>query len=252
MSDTTDAVEALAQQRLAGAERELARRPKVTLGQTGRAFWRYPSPWMITAYLLAAVAARVLVGEWSWTDLLAPALFLALFPVVEWLIHVFVLHWRPRRVAGVEVDSLLAREHRRHHADPRDVPLVFIPWRALVWVVAVPGIALPLGVGALLGADLGARLSFVVTLAAVLLVYEWTHYVIHSDYKPRTKAYKAIWRNHRLHHYKNEHYWFSVTTSGTSDRLLGTYPDPATVETSPTAKDLHGRGARSERAVTPG
>ena len=243
MSGTTgDGVEALARQRLAGAERELSRRPKVTLGETGRAFWRYPSPWMIAAFLLVAVAARAVVAEWSWTDLLAPLLFLALFPVVEWLIHVFVLHWRPRRVAGVEVDSLLARDHRRHHADPRDVPLVFIPWRALVWVIALPGIALPWGVGALLGASLHARMSFVVTLALVLFVYEWTHYVIHSDYKPRTSAYKAIWRNHRLHHYKNEHYWFSVTTSGTSDRLLGTCPDPATVPTSATAKDLHGSG----------
>ena len=43
-----------------------------------------------------------------------------------------------------------------------------------------------------------------------------------------------------LHHFKNEHYWFSVTTSGTSDRVLGTYPDAITVETSATAKNLHG------------
>ena len=231
--------DAVARERLAGAERELSRRPKVTLAATGRAFWRYPSPWMIATYLLAAVAARVVVGEWSWTDLLAPAVFLALFPVVEWLIHVFILHWRPRRVAGVEVDSLLARDHRRHHADPRDVPLVFIPWRALLWVIALPGVALPLGVGALLGADLPARLSFVVTLAVVLFGYEWTHYVIHSDYKPRTRAYKAIWRNHRLHHYKNEHYWFTVTTAGTADRLFGTYPDQSEVPTSRTVRKLH-------------
>jgi hypothetical protein len=237
-----DAVEQLARQRLDVAERRLARRPRVSLAATGRAFWRYPSPWIITGYLLAALTARVVVGGWAWTDLLAPLVFLALFPLVEWLIHVFVLHWRPRRIAGVEVDTLLARDHRRHHADPRDVPLVFIPWRALVRVVAVPGVALPLGVGALLGADLPVTLSFVLTLAVVLLAYEWTHYVIHSDHPPRTRAYKAIWRNHRLHHYKNEHYWFSVTTSGTSDRLLGTFPDPATVPTSPTAKDLHGRG----------
>ena len=236
------AVEALARQRLAGAERELARRPQVTLAETGRAFWRYPSPWMIGAFLLAAVAARLAVGSWSWSDVLAPAVFVALFPVVEWVVHVFILHWRPRRVAGLEADTLLARDHRRHHADPRDVPLVFIPWRALVWVIALPGIVAPIGVGSLLGADLPGRLSFVVTLAAALFVYEWTHYVIHSGYKPRTKAYKAIWRNHRLHHYKNEHYWFSVTTSGTSDRLLGTCPDPATVPTSATAKDLHGLG----------
>ena len=48
-----------------------------------------------------------------------------------------------------------------------------------------------------------------------------------------------MWRNHRQHHFKNEHYWFTVTTAGTADRVLGTYPDPATVATSPTAKNLH-------------
>ena len=69
--------------------------------------------------------------------------------------------------------------------------------------------------------------------------YEWSHYLIHSDYKPKTRFYRAIWRNHRQHHYKNEHYWFTVTSSGTADRVLGTYPDPATIATSPTAKNLH-------------
>ena len=240
-----DRVEQLAHQRLEVAERRLARTKAVSLAATGRAFWRYPSPWIITAYLVGVLVARVAVGRWSWVDLLAPAVFVAVFPLVEWSIHVFVLHWRPRTVAGMEVDTLLARDHRRHHADPRDVPLVFVPWRALLWVVALPGLAIPLGVSALLGAGLPVTLSFVLTLAVVLLTYEWTHYVIHSDHKPRTRAYKAIWRNHRLHHYKSEHYWFSVTTSGTSDRLLGTYPDPATVPTSPTAKDLHGLGERS-------
>ena len=48
-----------------------------------------------------------------------------------------------------------------------------------------------------------------------------------------------MWRNHRLHHYKNEHYWFTVTSAGTADRLLGTYPDPAEVRTSKTVKNLH-------------
>jgi hypothetical protein len=233
-------VEQLAHQRLEVAERRLARKPAVSLAATGRAFWRYPSPWIISAYLVAALVARVVVGDWAWADLLAPVVFFAVFPLAEWLIHVFILHWRPRKVAGLEVDTLLARDHRRHHADPRDVPLVFIPWRALLWVVALPGLAIPLGAGALLGAGLSVTLSFVLTLAVVLLTYEWTHYVIHSDYKPRTRAYKAIWRNHRLHHYKSEHYWFTVTTAATADRLFGTYPDPATVPTSPTARNLHG------------
>ncbi|MDP3889756.1 sterol desaturase family protein, partial [Nocardioides sp.] len=143
---------------------------------------------------------------------------------------------RPRRVAGVTVDTLLSRKHREHHADPRDVPLVFIPWRALVWViVGYVGIAL------LAFPRVGQALTFIVAVALVGLVYEWTHYLIHSDYKPRTRAYKAVWKHHRLHHFKNENYWFTVTTTNTADRLLGTQPDPADVPSSPTAKNLHGQ-----------
>ena len=48
-----------------------------------------------------------------------------------------------------------------------------------------------------------------------------------------------MWRNHRLHHYKNEHYWFTVTSSGTADRLFGTYPDAGGVQTSKTVRQLH-------------
>lgn len=50
---------------------------------------------------------------------------------------------------------------------------------------------------------------------------------------------RGVWCNHRLHHDKNEHYWFTVTTPGTADRLFGTNPDPATVPTSPTVRALH-------------
>jgi hypothetical protein len=243
----TDHVEELARARLSAAEHDLARKPRVTLGATFRAFWRYPSPWMISVFIVGTLAARLTVGDWALHDAWAPLVFVALFPFTEWTIHVFILHWRPRRVAGVYVDTLLARDHRRHHADPRDVPLVFVPWRALVWVILVVGAALPLGIGLAAGASLGGVLSFMLTQALVLGVYEWTHYLIHSDYKPRSAGYKAIWRNHRLHHYKNEHYWFSITTSGTSDRALGTHPDPATVTTSRTAKNLHGQALAEVR-----
>jgi len=88
--------------------------------------------------------------------------------------------------------------------------------------------------------SLPSALSLLVSVYGIKFGYEWTHYLIHSDYKPRSNWYREVWRNHRLHHYKNEHYWFTVTSAGTADRLFGTYPDPATVSTSPTAKNLHG------------
>ena len=212
-----------------------ARRRSTTLGDAFTEFWKHPSPWMIGATLVGAVVARVYVGDWRASDLLAPLVYVALFPVLEWVIHVFVLHWRPRRVGPVTVDTQLARKHREHHRDPRDVPLVFIPWQTLAGViVALVVLAL------LLFPRTGQGLTFVVTVAIAGTVYEWTHYLVHSDYRPRSRLYKAVWRHHRLHHFKNENYWLTVTTAHTADRVFRTDPDPSTVPTSATAKNLHG------------
>lgn len=239
MTQASPEIEALAAQRLARDEARITgsgagRRTTPSLGEAWRSFWRHPSPPMISTFLVGAVVARLVVGGGAWWELLVPVALVALFPVIEWLIHVGILHWRPRRVAGIKVDSLLARKHREHHADPRDIPLVFIPWPALVWLlpayVVVALLAMP---------TLASALSLLVSVYAIKFGYEWTHYLIHSDYKPRSRYYRAVWRNHRLHHYKNEHYWFTVTSAGTADRLFGTYPDPATVTSSPTVKTLH-------------
>ena len=184
------------------------------------------------------MTARLLTGDWQVSDAATPLVMLAVFPFFEWVVHVCILHWRPIRVGRLRLDPLLSRKHRAHHADPRDVPLVFIPWQVQLWLLpsttAIALLAFP---------RLGVGLSFLVVAAALGLGYEWMHYLIHSDYRPRTRLYRAIWRNHRLHHFKNEHYWFTVTTSGTADRALRTYPVPETVRTSPTVRDLHAREA---------
>ncbi len=235
MSTDHREVEGLAAQRLAADER--SRRTSITLRQAWGEFWRHPSPWLIATFLLGSSTGRVFAGGGAWWEVLVPVALVALFPVIEWLVHVGILHWRPRSVGPVTIDSLLAREHRAHHADPRDLPLVFIPWPVLVWLlpayVVVTLLVVPTTPGAL---------TVLVSVFAVMACYEWTHYLIHSDYRPRSLAFRAVWRNHRLHHYKNEHYWFTVTSSGTADRLFGTHPDPATVQRSPTARSLHGTG----------
>jgi Fatty acid hydroxylase len=206
-----------------------------TLSDAGRQFWKHPSPWMIAATLVAAFGVRVAVGDWQITDAIVPVVMVAAFPFFEWVIHVCILHWRPRRIGRITVDPLLARKHRDHHVDPRDVALIFIPWQSLLWVLP-----LAIAIALLAFSRIGLGLTFLAFLTVLGLGYEWMHYLIHSDYKPKTRVYRAVWRHHRLHHFKNEHYWFTVTTSGTADRVLRTSPDPATVATSPTAKNLHG------------
>jgi sterol desaturase/sphingolipid hydroxylase (fatty acid hydroxylase superfamily) len=234
-----DPIERLAQERLAADEARItgSRRGTLGLGEVCREFWRHPSPWMISAFLVLSVVVVLFIGGGSWWELLIPAALVAAFPAIEWMIHVVILHWRPRRVGAVEVDSLLARKHREHHADPRDLPLVFIPWQVLTWLLPLYVVVALLAVP-----STSVAWSLLVSVYALKAGYEWTHYLIHSDYRPRSTAYRAVWRNHRLHHYKNEHYWFTVTSSGTADRLFGTYPDPETVPTSGTAKNLHGTG----------
>jgi len=215
---------------------ETTRSRGVTLADAAREFLRHPTPWLLAGALLAAVVARAVVGDWRWSDAMLPLVVLAAFPFVEWVTHVVVLHWRPRRIAGFTLDPILARKHREHHVDPRIVKLIFIPLQSLLGALAsaliVAFVFIP---------RTGLGLTFLVVTFTIGLVYEWTHYLVHTDYKAKTALYRKIWRNHRLHHFKNEHYWFGVSTPGTADRVLGTYPDPQSVPASPTAKNLHGQ-----------
>ena len=210
-------------------------RKSFTLADAGREFWRHPSPWMISATLVAALTARIIVGDWQYTDAIVPLVMLAVFPFFEWVVHVTILHAKPLHVGRLTIDSRLAKDHRAHHVDPRQIPLIFIPWKALLWILP-----LAVAISVFLFPRIGLGLTYLTFIGVLGIVYEWSHYLIHSDYKPKTRVYRAIWRDHRLHHYKNEHYWFTVTTSGTADRVLGTFPKAEDIPSSPTAKNLPG------------
>src|SRR4029077_10238559 len=137
------------------------------------------------------LAARASLGGWRRRDLGIAAGILAAEPFTEWLIHVYVLHLRPRTIRGRRIDPVLSRKHRAHHQDPRDAELVFVPMPVIT-------AALPLAV---VGWSLGERrlrtaLTGVATSYAILTTYEWPHSLIHSTYKPRRRAYRALWRAH--------------------------------------------------------
>jgi sterol desaturase/sphingolipid hydroxylase (fatty acid hydroxylase superfamily) len=202
-----------------------------SLGGAARVFLSFGSPRLITVLLLGAFAGRLAMGGWSWWDLVGPGVVVAAQPFTEWTIHVFVLHLRPRTVAGRRIDPLVSRKHRAHHADPKDLPLVFIPLPALVGLVTVVAAiclaALPLERG----------LTTLVAALCVLFTYEWTHYLIHTPYRPRHAPYRYVWRAHRNHHFRNEHYWFGVTVH-LADHVLGTFPEKTAVPVSATARTL--------------
>jgi hypothetical protein len=214
------------------ADRANREQGKTTLAEEARFFWSHTNARLMTGALAAMVLARVVAGGWRIWDLVVVGAFIAAEPFVEWVIHVVVLHWKPRKILGREVDPLISRKHRAHHSDPRKVEWIFVPIQVLL--KAVP-IVLLLYIFLLPTFRLG--MTAAATGLAILLTYEWTHYLIHSRYQPRSRFYRYIWRAHRLHHYKNEKYWFGVTVHA-ADHVLGTFPAKDAVETSPTCRTL--------------
>jgi Fatty acid hydroxylase superfamily len=213
-----------------------------SLAEAWRSFRGKRSPQVIAAALAIALLVRLLLGDFAWQDAVAVAGMVILYPFAEWLIHVYLLHLRPFRVRARTTELATARAHREHHAQPNDLGLVLLgPHEAaglIFLIVPLPPLVAG-GLLAVLGATVpaGALLTAVVTGYALVGIYEWSHYLIHTAYRPRTRYYRSVWRSHRLHHFKNEHYWHGVATT-VGDRVLGTFPDHREVPRSKTARTL--------------
>ncbi len=198
---------------------------------------------MILGAIALLAALRVAIGDPSWRDAVAAAAMLVVYPFGEWAIHVYLLHMRPVRIAGRRFEPPAAREHREHHERPNDLYMLLLAPKELaqLLLLAVP---LTVAVGALIvglvagPVPLGALVSAAIAGYVAIGVYEWTHFLIHTAHRPRSRYYRAVWRNHRLHHYKNERYWHGITNN-LSDRVLGTNPDQREVPRSATARTLH-------------
>jgi hypothetical protein len=208
-----------------------------SLREAASVFLGHGSPRVLLCALGFALGARAAVGGWSLWDLAPPVVILALWPLQEWAIHVAILHYRPRRAGPWTLDFQVPREHRRHHAAPYDIPLVFIPPRSFLYT-------LPLLAALcwLLAPSLPLALTSLASYLLLALHYEWIHFLIHTRVWPRSAVYQRLWRNHRLHHFKNERYWYGVTRLR-GDWLFGTRGNPRSVATSETARNLLGERA---------
>jgi len=212
-----------------------ARERDMTLGQAFAVFLRELQPKFLIAHLLGWIGYRIYLfgqGDWGARDLIPIVVIVALHPFVEWLIHTYVLHHRPRKVAGLRWDYHSARYHRLHHRDPWDLRFVLMPLPAMI--IGLSSAALAFSV---LASSAGVWATAMIVTAGLALYYEWIHFLTHTSYRPQGWWYKRQWRFHRLHHYKNERYWMGVTRH-LGDMVLGTYPDPDAVESSKTARTL--------------
>ena len=212
-----------------------------SLGACWREFMAHFSPRAALAACVLALGARIYVGEWSWHDLLPVIALLAAQPFVEWVIHKYLLHLPPIQIFGRRVELYGSIQHRNHHHDPSDLGRVllkpievisFIVQIAIVMTLITLAVAGPLGWEVLPMALTAVAFSYL-----GLFRYEFSHFLIHTPYVPKTNWYRMIWRNHRLHHFKHEGYWMGVS-SNLGDRLLGTNPDQRSIPKSPTARTL--------------
>lgn len=155
------------------------------------------------------------------------------FVFSEYFTHRFLFHLKaPKHPFFLK---LLKRLHYDHHTYPNDLKLLFLP----LWY-SLPNFLIFSAIVYLITHNFLWTVSFGMGLMAMLLTYEWKHYVAHRPIKPKTRFGQWIKKVHILHHYKNENYWFGVSNPFT-DVIFGTFAKEKEVETSHTVKDLEKR-----------
>lgn len=197
--------------------------PPDRLGPHAAFFFRQLTPPIILPLLVIGIGARIYIGEWSIWDLVIPAVLISVQSGSEWVLHKYVLHFGPRKMFGREVDIHPCQAHRRHHENPNDATTVFIgPIGTVVFLIGLVIIAfVVLRTSPLF-------LTGVCTGLAIMLVYEWTHFLLHTAYVPRHRYYREVQRLHSYHHFRNEWYWMGIT-GHLFDKILRTNPDPEDV-----------------------
>ncbi|CAH2715311.1 hypothetical protein BACCIP111895_02495 [Neobacillus rhizosphaerae] len=158
---------------------------------------------------------------------------LFVFVLSEYFTHRFLFHLKaPKNPLFLK---FLKRIHYDHHVYPNDLKLLFLP----LWY-SLPNFLIISAVFYTFSRDLTETVVFGLGLMAMLLTYEWKHYVAHRPLKPKTKFGKWAKKMHILHHYKNENYWFGVSNP-IVDVIFGTFKEETEVESSKTAKNLEMR-----------
>lgn len=131
----------------------------------------------------------------------------------EYIAHRFIFHLISEKESLQKFAYTL---HGNHHHYPRDKQRLFMP--------PVPSIILASSIFGLTYLIMGNNtFSFFPGFILGYLLYGTMHYAIHA-WNPPFKWMKGLWRNHHLHHYKNEHNGFGVSST-IWDHVFGTMFD---------------------------
>ena len=136
-----------------------------------------------------------------------------LWTLFEYLMHRFAFHYVAHNARAQRIIYVI---HANHHEYPRDKERLFMP--------PVPSFILAAVVFTFQYMALGSN-AFMFFSGFLLgyLMYGTMHYAIHA-WNPPFKWMKPLWRNHHLHHYKEQEKGFGVSTT-IWDRVFGTMFD---------------------------
>lgn len=136
----------------------------------------------------------------------------------EYIMHRFVFHFVSENEKAKKIIYVM---HGNHHEYPRDKERLFMP--------PVPSIILSsviFSVMFFLSKAIGINefvFSFFPGFIFGYLMYGTMHYAIHA-WNPPFKWMKPLWRNHHLHHYKQQERGFGVSST-LWDHVFGTMFD---------------------------
>jgi sterol desaturase/sphingolipid hydroxylase (fatty acid hydroxylase superfamily) len=133
--------------------------------------------------------------------------------LTEYLLHRFAFHHQPKTFMGKRINYLI---HGNHHEFPRDRERLFMP--------PVPSLIIS-GCFFLLFYLLMENWVFAFFPGFIFgyLLYGSMHYAIHA-WNPPFKWLKPLWKNHHLHHYKEDEKGFGVSSTFW-DHVFGTMYD---------------------------
>ena len=151
-------------------------------------------------FSVAAIALIFLSGGLFWT-------------FFEYLMHRFAFHWVAESQRAQKFIYIM---HGNHHHFPRDRERLFMP--------PVPSLILSSAIFLVMYAFIrNYAFMFFPGFMLGYLMYGTMHYAIHA-WNPPFRWMKPLWRNHHLHHYKDDHRGFGVSST-IWDRVFGTMFD---------------------------
>lgn len=131
----------------------------------------------------------------------------------EYMIHRYAFHLISENPQLQRITYLL---HGNHHHYPRDRERLFMP--------PLPSLIISSAIFGTMYLLMGSyALVFFPGFLLGYLLYGSMHYAIHA-WNPPFKWLKPLWRNHHLHHYKDENHGFGVSST-LWDHIFGTMFD---------------------------